>query len=236
MQNVRAFVFARGGSKGLPRKNILPIAGLPMMVHGIRMAQQLDNVDGVFVSTDCAEICAIAKDAGAEVILRPPELASDSAPEWLAWQHAVRAVESRHGPFGTFLSLPPTAPLRKIEDIQNCLAALKPNIDIVITMTESRRSPWFNMVSRDASGLLNLVLQQSSVTRRQDSPVSFDMATVAYAARPEFICRAEKIWDGSVAGIEVPIERALDIDTPFDFAIAKFIMEQWDSDFLFKPA
>jgi CMP-N-acetylneuraminic acid synthetase len=222
-----AFIFARGGSKGLPKKNILPIGGLPMLVHGIRIAQQLDNVKEIYVSTDCDEISAIGHDAGAKVIIRPAELASDTAPEWLAWQHAIHHVQEHHGHFEYFLSLPPTAPLRKLEDVENCLAALQPDVDIAITMTLARRSPWFNMVTKDATGLVGLIAGKNSVYRRQDSPECFDMATVAYAAKVEFILGAEKIWDGRVVGVEVPIERALDIDTPFDFALAQFLMEQW---------
>lgn len=226
MSKVCAFVFARGGSKGLPRKNILPIGGMPMLAHGIRIAQQIKKIDGIYVSTDCGEIAAIAQDAGAEVIFRPTELASDTAPEWLAWQHAIHTVQERHGDFEYFLSLPPTAPLRNLEDVENCLDALQSDVDIVVTMTPARRSPWFNMVSKDVSGLINLIVRESTVDRRQDSPECFDMATVAYVAKTEFILDAEKIWDGKVAGVEVPIERALDIDTYFDFAIAKFVMEQ----------
>ena len=199
-----------------------------MLVHGIRIAQQLDKVDRIYVSTDSDEISAIARDAGAEVIIRPAELASDTAPEWLAWQHAIQIAQERHGHFDYFLSLPPTAPLRKTEDVENCLAALQPGVDIVITMTPARRSPWFNMVSKDISGLLGLILKDNTVHRRQDSPVCYDMATVAYAARAEFILGAQAIWDGRVAGVEVPVEHAIDIDTPFDFALAQFVMEQWE--------
>lgn len=212
----------------MPRKNILPIGGMPMLVHGIRIAQQIANVAGIYVSTDCHEIAAISQDAGAEVIIRPAELASDTASEWLAWQHAIQTVQERHGEFEYFLSLPPTAPLRKTEDVENCLAALQPGVDIVITMTPARRSPWFNMVSKDISGLLGLILKDNTVHRRQDSPVCYDMATVAYAARAEFILGAQAIWDGRVAGVEVPVEHAIDIDTPFDFALAQFVMEQWE--------
>ncbi len=211
----------------MPRKNVLPIGGLPMLVHGIRIAQNLDEVDGIYVSTDCDEISAISQDAGAKVIMRPAELAGDTSPEWLSWQHAIQTVQERHGHFDYFLSLPPTAPLRKIEDVKKCLAALRHNVDIVITMTPSRRSPWFNMVVKKSTGLVSLVTTEGNIFRRQDSPECFDMATVAYVARPEFVLNSERIWDGRVAGVEVPSERAVDIDTPFDFAIAQFIMEQW---------
>ena len=78
-----AFIFARGGSKGVPRKNILPIGGLPLIVHSIKVAQSLENIEGIYVSTDCEEIASIAAAAGAEIINRPIELATDTASEWL---------------------------------------------------------------------------------------------------------------------------------------------------------
>lgn len=200
-----------------------------MLVHAIRIAQQLDNLAGVYVSTDCDEIAAIGQEAGAEVIIRPAELAADSAPEWLAWQHAIKVVQDRHGIFEYFLSLPPTAPLRKREDVENCLSALQPDVDIVVTVTPSRRSPWFNMVSKDITGMVRPVIDKQFIYRRQDSPQCFDMATVAYVSRPDFILGSEKIWDGRVAGVEVPIERSLDIDTPFDFAVAQLVMDRLES-------
>ena len=226
MNSTCAFIFARGGSKGLPRKNVLPIGGIPLFVHGIRLAQQLSNVDGVYVSTDCDEISEIAMGAGAEVIRRPSELATDKAPEWLAWQHAVKIVEQRYGQFDKFLSLPPTAPLRSVNDVQKCMNALLPDIDIVITMTPARRSPWFNMVKKVSGNRVGIMLDDNKISRRQDAPECFDMTTVAYAAKASFILNSKSIWDGKVVGIEVPTERALDIDTPFDFAVAKFVMEQ----------
>lgn len=227
MEKTCAFIFARGGSKGLPRKNILPIAGHPLLVHGIIVAKQLHNIDGIYVSTDCDEIADIAKSAGAQLIKRPVELASDDAPEWLAWQHAIKIVEEQSGHFERFLSLPPTAPLRSRDDVQKCLNALLPDVDIVVTMTKACRSPWFNMVKKEIDGCIKVLLENNYVFRRQDSPECFDMTSVAYAAKTSFILNSTKIWDGRVAGVEVPAERAFDIDTPLDFAIAKFVMEQW---------
>lgn len=227
MPKTCAFIFARGGSKGLPRKNILTIGGLPMLVHGIRLAQELDNVEAIYVSTDCSEIAAIAANAGAEVVSRPVELSGDSSPEWHAWQHAIKNVQERHGYFENFLCLPPTAPLRSLKDVENCMAALTPEVDIVVTMTPARRSPWFNMVTRDIDGSLKILASGNFINRRQDSPECFDLTTVAYAAKTNFILRSKKIWDGRVAGVEIPVERSLDIDTPFDFDLAKYVMEQW---------
>jgi CMP-N-acetylneuraminic acid synthetase len=226
MTKTFAFIFARGGSKGLPRKNVLPIGGMPMLAHGIKVARSLREVDRVYVSTDCEEIASIARQYGAEVIGRPSELASDRASEWLAWQHAVDAVVQSIGSFDRFLSLPATAPLRKIEDVRSCLNALQVGVDMVITMSPAHRSPWFNMVTADANGRVRLVAGAGAVKRRQDSQICFDMTTVAYVSRPEFILRASSMWDGSVVGVEIPRERSIDIDNALDFAIARFLMEE----------
>ena len=227
--SVVAFIFARGGSKGLPRKNILPIAGIPLLGHSIKSAQSVPQVSQVFVSTDSEEIALIAEQFNATVITRPPELATDQASEWLAWQHAIRHVNANYGTFDCFLSLPATAPLRSSKDIQLCLDGLKPGVDVVLTMTPSNRSPWFNMVSSDDDGYLNLVNsgEAHQVKRRQDAPQCFDLTTVAYAVRPDFILSSNSFWDGAVVGVEIPPERAIDIDTPLDFAIARFLMEEW---------
>lgn len=222
-----AFVFARGGSKGLPGKNLLPIAGHPMLAHGINIACQLGEISQVFISTDCPKIADVANSYGAEIIMRPDHLASDTAPEWLAWQHAISHVQSGHGNFDRFLSLPPTAPCRSIADVERCLNALTSDVDIAITTTASQRSPWFNMAIKSSKEFLQLVNDGSSIKRRQDAPQCFDIATVAYASRPDFIMNARSIWDGRVRGVEVPYERAIDIDTPVDYAIARFIKEQY---------
>lgn len=221
-----AFIFARGGSKGLPRKNILPIAGLPMLAHGIRIAQEIEAISAVFVSTDCAEIAEVGKAYGAEIIDRPKALATDTAPEWLAWQHAIQFAQENHGRFENFLSLPPTAPCRRSQDVTRCLERLKPGIDLVVTMTKSHRSPWFNMVSEGEDGKIQLI-NSTGINRRQDAPQSFDLVTVAYAAHCSFILSASNLWDGNVRGVEVPAENAIDIDSPLDYAIAQFLLEDY---------
>ena len=165
-----------------------------------------------------AEITRVSKNLGAETIKRPIELAQDNSPEWMAWQHAIKTVNKIHGSFDCFLSLPVTAPLRNQKDVQLCLNGLDENTDVVITITQSFRNPWFNMVCKDATGELRLLLEGDYI-RRQDAPLSFDVTTVAYTIRPDFILKNQRIWDGRVRGVEIPRERALDIDTPLDLEI-----------------
>ena len=222
-----AFIFARGGSKGLKDKNILQIRDKPLIAHSIDLAKKIKEIDKIFVSTDSDKIANIGEKYGAQIIERPKELAMDNSPEWLSWQHAINFFNNKYGPFKKFLSLPPTAPLRSINDIQKCLDALKGKVDIVTTMTESHRNPWFNMVTySEKNNDISLINKNDLIKRRQDAPKCFDLSTVAYVANPDFVIKKRSIWDGFVRGIEIPIERSIDIDNKYDFEIAKFLFSK----------
>lgn len=220
-----AFIFARGGSKGLPRKNILPLAGKPLLHWSIDTAKAVPVIERIFVSTDDEEIAELAKCAGAEVIDRPKELASDTAPEWLSWQHAVEWVEKKYGAFSVFISLPATSPLRDVADVEAAINKLQSTCaDICITVTPSDRSPYFNMIKRTSDDLVELVVaSEEKVSRRQDAPEVFDITTVAYATTPTFIRQKNGVMAGKVTSICVPRERAVDIDTQIDFEFAQLL-------------
>ena len=221
-----AFIFARGGSKGLPGKNIRLLGGIPLLGHGIRLAQSIDRVERVFVSTDDAAIAAVAREYGAEVIDRPVELATDTASEWMAWRHAIGHVRGTLGlTFDTILSLPATSPLRNQEDVLRCLDALCDEVEAVITVTPSARSPYFNMVSEDGDGFVRVVLGDSKFQRRQDVPAVYDVTTVAYVTRPDFVLTHASLFEGRVKAVVVPKERAVDIDDEFDFKVAQALLD-----------
>ena len=220
-----AFIFARGGSKGLPGKNIRLLGGIPLLAHGIRLAQKLDQVERIFVSTDDASIAAIAKEFGAEVIARPAELATDTASEWMAWRHAINYVRETLGlDFDVLLSLPATSPLRNEDDVQSCLNTLRDHVDVVVTVTPAARSPYFNMVCDDADGYVHILLGDANLKRRQDAPTVYDMTTVAYVTRPDFVLAHESLFKGRVKSVVVPKERAVDIDDEFDFRVAEALL------------
>jgi len=220
-----AFVFARGGSKGLPGKNLRMLAGRPLIAHSIDVARRVVNPADVYVSTDSEKIASAARDSGAQVIPRESELAEDDSPEWEAWVHAVEWVWAHVGPFDRFLSLPPTAPLRSVLDIESALAGLDDRSDFVVTMTKAARSPWFNMVRNTSDGLRTVLDGGAKrISRRQDAPTVYDLTTVAYVTRPQFILENKGYWDGRVTGVEVPPERAVDIDSELDLDFAEFLM------------
>ena len=223
--NATAFIFARGGSKGLPGKNIRPFGGKPLIAWSIEHALAVKRIGRVIVSTDSVEIAAVAREYGAEVpFIRPAELARDDSPEWLAWRHALNYLLDKEGVLPeVMVSVPATAPLRLPLDIENCLDEYeKGDSDMVITVADAHRSPYFNMVKTNADGTVGLVIPtHAAISRRQDAPVVFDMATVAYVARTEFVMSHNSTFEGRVRAVNIPSERAIDIDTLLDFQLAE---------------
>jgi CMP-N-acetylneuraminic acid synthetase len=225
-----AFIFARGGSKGLPGKNIRILGGKPLIAWSIEHALTVNQIERVIVSTDSEEIAAVARDYGAEVpFIRPEELARDDSAEWLAWRHALNYLLESTGALPEIMvSVPATAPLRLPLDIENCLDEYeKGDVDMVITVTDAHRNPYFNMVKTCADGTVGLVNPpQSAITRRQDAPVVYDMTTVCYVAKSTFVMNQNAIFEGQVKAVHVPIERAIDIDTLLDFQIAESLLDK----------
>ena len=226
MSRVFGFVFARGGSKGLPRKNLLKIGGKPLLAHSIDTTKRVQRVERIFVSTEDPEIKQIAEEYGAEVIDRPPGLAEDKSAELDAWRHAVSYLTARGENFDVLLSLPATSPLRSPEDVSRCLEKLDGDTDVVITVTPASRSPYFNMVSRGQDGSCQILSPSSGYSRRQDAPEAFDITTVAYAVKTEFLQTRQNLLGGKTKSVVIPKERAVDIDDYWDFKFAELIYKE----------
>jgi CMP-N-acetylneuraminic acid synthetase len=223
-----ALICARGGSRGLPGKNIRPLAGRPLIAWAIAQAQAVRRIGRVIVSTDSAEIAAVARAAGAEVpFLRPAELARDDSAEWLAWRHALNYLKESGGSYpDALIVVPATAPLRTPGDLETCLDEFdKSAADIVFTVTDARRSPYFSMVKLDTDGSAGLVIPPDGpVFRRQDAPVVYDITPVAYVAKPAYVMTKTGLFQGRSRVVHIPPERAVDIDTPLDFRIAECLL------------
>ena len=219
-------ICARAGSKGVPGKNLADVGGRSLLVRAIDTAHAA-GIDRVIVSTDSEDIAAAARAAGAEVpFIRPSELSSDRAPEWLVWRHAIGWMTQNLGALPDALAVVPTvSPLRAPADVRTCLALFeRERPDVVITVTEARRNPWFNMVTIGTDGQAKLVNHPvGRIARRQDAPAVYDMATVAYVVRPQFVIEAESLFAGIVRAVVVPPERAIDIDEPFDLVVARAV-------------
>ncbi|MGE4553642.1 MAG: NTP transferase domain-containing protein, partial [Desulfovibrionaceae bacterium] len=225
---IYGFVFARGGSKGVPGKNLRPLGGRPLVARAVETGLACPRIDRMFVSTDDPAIAEAARAAGAEVpFLRPAELAGDKTPERLAWRHAIQALGGP-GSFDVFVSLPCTAPLRAVADVDACLDRfLEGGADTVIAVTEAAHHPSFNMVRLDDAGYAALAMPlPGGVANRQQAPRLYDITTVAYVTTPEFVLRTDSYFQGRVRTVTVPAERALDIDTELDLAFAEFLLDR----------
>tara|TARA_R110000764_G_scaffold109055_3_gene195057 strand:+ start:19919 stop:20617 length:699 start_codon:yes stop_codon:yes gene_type:complete len=221
-----AFIFARGGSKGLPGKNIKQLNGKPLLQYSIETAKKVLQIQDIFVSTDCEVIAGIATANGVKVIKRPEELATDTSPEWLSWRHAIEFVTEHYGVFDRFVSLPATSPLRSDVDVISALEKLdSTGADICISITPASRSPYFNMVKMLPDQSVELVIKSDDmVSRRQDAPDVFDITTVVYASTVCFIQEQSSIFSGKVVATVVPKIRAVDIDDIYDFMFAETIL------------
>ncbi len=221
-----AFIFARGGSKGLPGKNTKILLGKPLITHSIELAKSMPDIDRIFVSTDSDQIASVAEEYGAEVpFKRPAELASDTASEWTAWQHAIEYVLTHYGSFDRFVSLPTTAPCREVKDVRGALEKLQKGVDMVVTASKSGHHPCFNMLKLDSQGFGSKFIESKQTSRRQDVSQAFNMTTVAYVSRPDFILKNQSIWDGTLKIQEVETLNAIDIDDASDFKLAELILQ-----------
>lgn len=222
-----AFIFARGGSKGLPGKNLKLLNGKPLLQYSIETAKKVDKINDIFVSTDCDSIALVALNNGAKVIDRPKELAKDTSPEWMAWRHAIAYVRDNFGIFDVFVSLPATSPLRSVKDVETAIEKLQiSDADICVSVTPASRSPYFNMVKVGENGTADLIIKsKDAFSRRQDVPEVYDITTVVYAADVSFVEKNSSIFTGHVVATVVPKNRAIDIDDIYDFMFAEVVLK-----------
>ena len=221
-------VFARGGSQGVPGKNLRKIGQVSLLGHAIRLAQETPGIDRVLCSTDSAEIAKEAEKCGAWVpFMRPDHLAGNASPEWESWKHLCSFLMEQGGlESDTLVVLPTTAPLRDVADVSQAMTlAANSKADVVVTVTAAHRSPWFNMVTVDSRQRAAIVMNDRAgvVFRRQDSPDVFDLTTVAYVTNLGYVLSAANMFAGDVVASVVPPERAIDIDTELDLEIAEFL-------------
>ena len=231
MTRTLAVIPARGGSKGVPRKNIKDLAGRPLIGHMIAHALAVPAITDLVVSTDDAEIAAVAKEQGAQVpFLRPTELAEDHMPSWPTVRHALKEMESRTGaPYDYVVMLQATAPLCRPQDIAACLARLARNdCESVVTVVRVTTHHPFRMkriVGDDI--LVNLIDQGFEDMRpRQSLPPVYQRSGAVYASRRNVILEQDTVVGMDARAVIVPEETGLEIDTMIDFELVRLVMEQ----------
>ena len=224
-----ALVCARGGSKGLPGKNIKKLSGKPLIAHSIEVAKKSRYIDEIIISTDSVEIAEIGKSFGASVpYLRDKKLAADNSPEWLVWQDIAKFLQEKNYETDALVILPPTSPLRTLEDVDGAIETFLNNAcDGVLCATDSHRNPFFNMITIDPVGHCKVaMINENQVFRRQDAPKFYDVTTVCYVMSLEYILSSSYMFNGNILMRHVPPERSIDIDTQFDFDLAEFLYDR----------
>ena len=221
-----ATICARGGSTGLPRKNIRPLLGKPLIGWTIEQALQVSGLAGVYVSTDDPEIAAVAKSSGAIVLgLRPAELATFQAPKMPVIRHLVEQIDAAGIPPDIVVDLDPTSPLREVSDIESCIEMLTPDTDLVITAYPSDKSPYFNMVEEQPDGNIRLVKPPvKQVFGRQQAPPVYSMNASVYVWHRRTL--NQDLWEGRVRMHRMPRERSVDIDSLLDFKLVELLMQE----------
>ena len=221
-------ICARGGSKGLPGKNLKALFGRPLIAHTVAQAVESGLFDEVAVSSDSQAILEAATAAGATLaIVRPAELASDTAGKLPAIIHCLEQAEDRLGHrFDTLVDLDATSPLRSVSDIVGTVELLESTgVKSVITGAPARRSPYFNLVERDADGVVALSKPLAQgVLRRQDSPPCFDMNASIYAWDRRALDGDPRVFYDDTQLFEMPEIRSQDIDSDLDFQIVEMLM------------
>lgn len=219
----------RAGSKGVVGKNFRTFLGKPLIDWSLDQLLAHGRVDHVVVSTDDPQIYAHAVAKGClEMGLRPAELASDTAAKWDVWQHALRQGEELAGPVEAFLDLDVTSPLRLPQDIDGALDAFfEKRPDMIMSCTEARKNPYFNLVEPDQSGYLHVSKPlPGGVVARQQAPVVWEHAASTYVVDPAYLKRARGLFQGRVLPYLMPPERCLDIDTELDFRMVEILMKE----------
>ena len=229
LTRVLCTICMRGGSKGVPRKNLRELHGKPLVAYTIEHARESALFEHIVVSTDSHEIAEVAKSFGVESwFLRPAELATDEAPKLLAIRHALQESEKHYGQiYDVIVDLDATSPLRKIEDIVGAYRQfLDEKADILISGCPSRKNPYFNMVE-EVNGRIQKVKQLDSVpTRRQDAPEVYDMNASIYIWNRKALIENETLFTDKTSLFIMPEERSLDIDTDLDWSFVEFIMKK----------
>lgn len=228
---VLALIPARGGSKGVPRKNIRPLNGKPLVAYSIEAALALPSLlYRVIVSTDDAEIAAVAKQYGVEVpFLRPAEISADSTPMLPVMQHAVRFVEQQDGlRLDWVLLLQPVSPLRLPLDIENTLRiARETDCDSVISVVQVFSVHPITMKRIENGRLLPYCIEEIEGTRRQNySPPAYMRNGAIYLTRRDVLMNDNSIWGRSICPYVMPEERSINIDSELDFKLVELVMAE----------
>ena len=229
-KSVLAIIPARGGSKGIPRKNIKPLAGKPLIVWTIEEAKKSKYIDRIIVSTDLQEIASISAKYGAEVpFIRPEELADDETPSSDVIVHAIKWLGiNQNQKFDILILLQPTSPLRNATQIdvafENFIS--NPSNKCLVSVKEVEESPYWMKIINDDHYLKNFTLKQDNFTRRQDLPKIYILNGAIYIMRTVDFMSCESFDVDNTVPLLMDKKTSIDIDTEDDFVLAEISVKK----------
>jgi CMP-N-acetylneuraminic acid synthetase len=218
-----ALIPARGGSKGIPHKNIRQFAGKPLIAWTIEAALACPHIDDVVVTTDDVEIAEISRLWGARVpFMRPPELAQDSSPSIDVVMHALNQLPG----YDAVVLLQPTSPLRTVDDLNGLLVfARDQQAHAVVSIAEPAASPYW-MYQLTSNRELKKLIETPDITRRQNLPAVYALNGALYFANIEWLKQTQSFLTDETKGYVMTRENSLDIDTPLDWEFAELVMSR----------
>lgn len=222
---VLAIIPARGGSKGLPKKNIKILGNKPLIAWSIDSAKQSLLINKVIVSSDSDDIIRIAKEYGAEVpFKRPIELASDTATTLDVLKHAIDFYKQQNKQFDYLVLLQPTSPFRKNGEIDEMIKkSIASNADMVVSVKETSANPYYVLFEENDNGYLKKS-KSANFTRRQDCPTVYEYNGSVYVVKIDSLLKQNSLAFNKTIKYVMDDIHSVDIDNQFDFDFAEFIM------------
>ena len=223
-QTVLAVIPARGGSKGLPGKNILPLAGKPLIAWSIEAAAACPEIDRVILSSDDAHIITVARSLGCEVpFVRPAALASDSASGSDVILHALETLPEF---YDWVVVLQPTSPLRLATDITACLQlCIQYNAPACVSVVPGKSPFWSYFLASDLC-LTPILGRDNTQAGRQQLPPSYTLNGAVYVARSRWFQQNRTFVGAETRAYTMPDERSVDVDSALDFKLAGLLLEE----------
>jgi CMP-N,N'-diacetyllegionaminic acid synthase len=224
--NTLFIICARGGSKGIPGKNIKPLAGRPLIAYSIEMARQFADDADICLSTDDKKIADVAEKMGLKVpFLRPAELATDKSGTYEVLLHALDFYKSKGKDYDVLVLLQPTSPFRTADDVKHCLEMYSSEIDMVVSVKPAATNPYYNAFETDADGYLHISKGDGHYTRRQDAPKVWEYNGAVYVMNVASLRKMPYSKFPKRKMCEMSEEHSLDLDTLNDWMVAETIIE-----------
>lgn len=228
MSVIVGLVTARGGSKSIPRKNVKPLAGKPLIAWTVEAALQSSGLNRVIVSTDDNEIARVAQEWGAEVpFMRPSELAQDDSPHISAVEHTIRWLATHDDSCPDYImTLQPTSPLRTAADIDAAIGIAETHTAIaVVSVCETGHHPYLSKRVLEDGTLADLVSSDITYLRRQALPPAYVLNGAIYLNRRESLLHSQTLLPQGTYAYIMPLERSLDVDVPWDLYLADLVLK-----------